>query len=63
MCMWVGGGWKIVSYVDVCVWVFGLKNLYADVLSAVDDFFINGIQTLQHQCKSRVDHKWDYVEK
>ena len=41
----------------------GLKSLYDDVISAVDDFFINGIQELQHQWKNGVNHKEDYVEK
>ena len=33
----------------------GLKSSYDDVISAVDDFFTNGIQALQHQWKKYVD--------
>ena len=43
--------------------VYRLESSYDDVISAVDDFFTNEIQALQHQRKKCVDCKGDYVEK
>ena len=41
----------------------GLKSSYDDIMSAVDNFFINEIQALQHRCKKCVNRKGVYVEK
>ena len=41
----------------------GQKSSYQDDKSAVDDFFTDRIQALQHQWKKYVDCKEDYVEK
>ena len=41
----------------------GLKSLYDDVISTVEDFLITEIQTLQHHWKKCVNSKDKYVEK
>ena len=41
----------------------GLKSSYDGIISAVDDFLTNGIQTPQHRWKKCVDCKGYYVEK
>ena len=40
-----------------------LKSLYDNIISAVDEFFTNGIQTLQHDGKKCVYCQGYYVEK
>ena len=43
--------------------IHGMKYLYDNVISSVDDIFTNAIQALQHRWKKYVDRKGYYVEK
>ena len=51
--------WDIsLIYIRVGWKVHRLNSSYDDVISAVDDFFINGIQAQQYRWKKCVDHEW-----
>ena len=52
----------LLRYIYIYIYEGRLKSLCDDVISAVDDFLTNEIQSLQYQWKKCVDTKGDYVE-
>ena len=48
---------------DFAIYEGGLKSSYYDVISSIDDYFEQRIQTLQQKWKKCESHNGDYVRK